>query len=164
MTGAGGDDAARVPAALERLASAEVALLVSAFLTSVETTKLRCASQSCERLFVRNCPPATSEFVFFEWSSNEFCELSPKVSQCSLDSLAEVPKRNPASPLRVWRLDVRHCYFITHSRSVYALLFPRGFFRSRRAVSNLVSRNGLALKFADHSLKRDRTVVLTAVG
>mmetsp|Transcript_28573 Transcript_28573/g.87470 ORF Transcript_28573/g.87470 Transcript_28573/m.87470 type:complete len:176 (+) Transcript_28573:119-646(+) len=95
---------------IEALLDEELALIVSAWLTAVETTWLRATSQSSKRLFVRNCPAKEVTWtgvgpVVFLYFEEDLLNRIPFFDSEDLDDFADVPGRNPHSPMRCWRFD-----------------------------------------------------------
>ena len=154
-------------------------LLMSAYLTSAETSRLRSASQSSASIFIRNAPCTNTIDVFFEaleepdlkWESLDY-RLGRYDSEDSDDdeddprynwpcSLTEVPRRNRFSALRVFRLDAsdagRLLYFEPQRRFAFSL------WRNKAFVLAAVTQDGDSLMFADESFRSDRDVVLAAV-
>ena len=115
----------------------DVRSLMSAWLTSTETSWLRIASNGCAGIFKRNAPCSTTLFVYFEaleapdldW--NKLQKPKDKTGKATFEvrrrecpenpSLREVPRRNRFSPLGVFRLDAsdtgRLLYFSRNGNS-----------------------------------------------
>jgi len=169
-------------ALMERL-DGDVAWLVSSFLGSVETTWCRASCRGCARTFERNCPSATSEYLYVESAERPF------LTNCSTHAtfdvafdrnahvvfMEEVPRRNAFSPLRCWEL--RLCWAGSLARCKEA--FARRLFGDRdfvfaaiasasssaaKEVSEKTKNNGAAVfEVAAAHLKRDRDVVFHAL-
>jgi len=138
---------------LDAVLDEELALLVTSWLTFAQTTWLRAACRSCEELFVRNCPAATTQFVFLE--SVEPPELLIDADDSFEEGLRETPRQNRHAS-RCWRLPISRAKELPRECKLRL-------FSDRDFVLAAVAQNGRALKFADASLRRDRDVVLAAV-
>ena len=153
-----------------------VGLMLSSWLTSAATSRLRAACRFCKVVFPRHCPCTSVEggFVYFEalekpqldWMSlglkPEY--LPSRDLRCDrglASSLARDMGRNRFSPLLVFRLDLqdagRLLYFRPERRMAKRL------FRDKSFCLAVVRRLGRALVFAAANLRQDRDVVLAAV-
>mmetsp|Transcript_2430 Transcript_2430/g.7241 ORF Transcript_2430/g.7241 Transcript_2430/m.7241 type:complete len:345 (+) Transcript_2430:151-1185(+) len=90
-------EARRNPALLEGLE--DLSFVLTSSLKSFETSNLRAASTACRRLYVRNAPPNTVEFIYVESQTDPSDAFSTVVS--------EQPHSNLLSPLRCWRVELR---------------------------------------------------------
>ena len=162
---------------LERTATdtAEIALLVTSWLSSYSTTWLRAASRGCEEVFVRNVPGATVQWIYLEALD------VPDLAKCE-----ESPQLNPYSPLRCFRLNIDDTLSLRRSKRYwdfadslsedrdYVLaalairpsnfLIARGTLTSDRDIV-LAAVNGYAqaIVVADERFRSDREIVLAAV-
>ena len=125
-----------------------VALIMTSWLSSFETTHLRAASRACKSRFTRNCAVA-AQYIFLEQVARP--ELACVV--------VEHPQANPNSPLKCWRIDLNEYSSLQFSRPK---LFSK-LFKDRTFVLRAVRNDGPALAYADPSLRRDRDVVLAAI-
>ena len=105
---------------------------------------------------MRNCPVLRSDAFYIESA------VEPRKLPCSLYfyEVEEVERRNPLSPLRCWRLLWSSAYDFGQNRT---MVLATRFFREKACVIRAVAMNGMALEFADATLKRDRSVVLKAL-
>lgn len=156
-----GDEQGNIFAVLDEV----MVLYVCAWLSSTETTWMRCASRSCAEIFkVRNAPSSDRTYVYIEaveepsldWQSLGF--RAPWYYQYSI---IEIPSQNRFSPLRVFRLDAldsgRLLFFEPQRRLALNLWSDKIFVLA--AVENDVN----LLRFAAPSLQGDRDVALAAV-
>ena len=145
-------------------------VLMSPFLTSLETSWLRSACRSCAGVFLSNMPESTLAFVYFEalaspdlaWKSFDLWsaeELDKGGFLARSLCFTEVPRLNRYSVLRVFRL--RPCD--AGCLGNYEPRRSEKLWRSKEFVLAAVEENGNALIFADESLRRDETVVLRAI-
>ena len=136
--------------------NADVGLVITSFVTSVETSKLRAASRGCKSLFRRNCP-VNGSFLYLEQP------VMPTLVHYSLavrfeDTLIlpsgrnvevlEGEQKNFLSPLRCWKLDPRWAGALTRSEAHRE--FAARLFRDRDFVLSAVQNGGTnVLEFAD---------------
>ena len=132
--------------------NSDLSLIITSWLSSYVTTHLRAASRACKMIFSRNCPSATTtnyvilEHVAVPWLRHRF----------------ELPRLNPHSPLRRWRIHLSEAAIAATLRNNSPRL-ARMLFNDRAFVLAAVAKDGRALEYADERFKSDRDVVLAAV-
>lgn len=161
-----------------------LALVVTSFLRSPQTTLLRASSRRCRGLFVRNCRADNSTTMYVEEGTGVLVEPD---DEC----LAEIPKANVHSPLRCWTVLCAYTFLLQQrfrlgnakfaeeetpalsdrefalaavQHDGFALSFVHYRFKWDYEVCyEAVTRRGVALQYVDESLRSDPKLVLSAV-